>query len=205
MKRLASAIALPVLAASAAAQADCTAQASDPRRMVELTGASIVQIQTISSEKRCATSGTGFIVSTAGHVLTASHVIPDDCPDLSILAIRSGSNKILKLKLAERSALDAAVLTIVDPPADLVALPIGRPIVKEADFNLRDVVIVSFYEDLPSPVPTGARIDSVIINDQPNLWALCSVAANPSRSGSPVMTATGSVLAIFVEKPGGDS
>ncbi|WP_159983314.1 MULTISPECIES: serine protease [unclassified Novosphingobium] len=204
MKRLALAVALPALAASVAAHADCTAQASDPHQIMQLAGASIVKIETISNRNGCATSGTGFIVSTGGHVLTAGHVIPADCLDMSITAIRSGFAKTLKLELVERSALDAAVLKIVDPPADLVALPIGRPIVKEEKFNLRDVTIVSFYDDLLDAVPTGARIDAVTIKDQPNLWALCAVAANPGRSGSPVMTVTGSVLAIFVEKPGND-
>jgi hypothetical protein len=194
-----------LFAIAAAAHADCTTQIADPRTMIRLAGPAIVKIQTLSAEARCVTSGTGFVVSQAGHVLTAGHVVPKDCADLSIVGTMPGTEQVLQLRLVERSALDAALLEFTSPRVGLSALSIGRPVENEPSFDLRDVVIVSFYPDLPRPVPTTARIDSTAINGQPNLWALCAVAANPGRSGSPVMTAGGTVLAIFVEKPGGDS
>jgi hypothetical protein len=140
-----------------------------------------------------------------GHVLTAGHVVPENCSDLTIRGELAGERQPLSLKLVERSALDAALLQFVTPPSELVALSIGSPIENETTFNFKDVVILSFYKEFTSPTPTTARIDSVAVIGQPNLWALCAVAANRGRSGSPVMTAAGTVLAIFVEKPGDDS
>lgn len=100
------------------------------------------------SDTKAVITGSGFIISKQGHVITAGHVIPLICvnkgnkgnPPLPCykkrgkIHVRLGSNKgpILQAELIQDLppdySVDLALLKIVNPPSNLKTVKIGNPL-----------------------------------------------------------------------------
>lgn len=182
--------------------ADCI-DAGDIVQLTALVERSVVKLETAGQGPECTGGGTGFFVTELGHVLTAGHVIPKDCQDMRISGQTVGLQKTFELAVVEpRSSLDVVLLKPTDDIGKTPQLKLVRPIDDPKKFKLKRVTIASFYKELPEPTLTSARVDSTIILGEEHKWALCAVAANPGRSGSPVILDDGSVVAVFIERPG---
>jgi hypothetical protein len=68
----------------------------------------------------------------------------------------------------------------------------------------KKVAIDSFYFDGSRVTYSAAKIEDVHPSGAIGRWILCGPAPNPSRSGSPVIDADGTVVAIFVERASGE-
>ncbi len=183
------------------ALADCGTHAE----MIAVAGhvsPAVVKIQTISAQPGCETVGTGFLVSSGGYILTAKHVVPAGCIDQSIRGLVAYTDRTVELEVVDASATDAALLRIVGGATGLPSLSLLRPIAEPRRFQNRTVVIVSF--DDAEPIATLGRVLLTRPTGEPYKWRICGAAANPGRSGSPVIMQDGSVAAIFVDRPVGD-
>lgn len=161
----------------------------------------VVRVKTLGAGEGCSTTGAGFFVAPTGLVMTAKHVVPESCQGQAILVAHEGNLNGIRVRVARRSALDIAVLEPEDVPAGpLPYLDIDHETPPESMLNQR-VVVSSFPDDYEHANWTAARVDAVVLAGSPQHWMLCGPAANPGRSGSAVITASGRAIAVFVERP----
>ncbi len=154
--------------------------------------------QTLGSPRTDApkASGTGAIVSTQGHVLTAAHVVAgasrisvvtaagmksatvlrvDEANDLAVLKIQDGSYSPLPVAQSRRVRLGQTVATI------------GFPNVDTQGF---------------SPKLTKGEISSLNgVADDPRSWQV-SVPVQPGNSGGPLLDEGGNLIGVIVAKLG---
>ena len=151
-------------------------------------------------------SGSGFIWSKEGYVITNSHVVEG----ANSVSVGLGGNLTYPAKLIGLArSLDIAVLKIDAPPEQLHPLPrgdsstlqvgqkvlaIGNPF--GLDFTLTTGIISALGREITSP--NGRRIRGVIQTD---------AAINPGNSGGPLLDSTGRVIGIntAIIGPGGGS
>jgi hypothetical protein len=164
----------------------------------------IVKIVTKSSSKECDGYGIGFFASPDGTVMTAAHVVPESstCEDLKIYGIAKGDSTPFRLIVSERSGLDVALLK-PETPRRTPYLRLVLTIPDRDKFKDRLVVVPLFYPDWVEPSYTEARISAVRFVGDPNSqsWEIATLAANPGRSGSPVILDDASAVAVFVARP----
>jgi hypothetical protein len=167
----------------------------------EATRPAIVRISALGTGPNCSVHGTGFFISPVGHILTAKHVVPETCSNLRVYAYREGGREV-PVKVVRRSSLDVALLEAVQV---LDVSYVALELLGGADAYLdRKVVVESFYYDGSRVTYTAAKVDDIHPVGASGKWILCGPAPNASRSGSPVLTPDGKVVAIFVEKPTGE-
>jgi S1-C subfamily serine protease len=142
--------------------------------------------------KRLAGTGSGFVVSPRGHVLTNSHVV-DHCDAVSIAS--SDANALPAELVATDAALDLALLTTPvagqgvaifrdgaePPPASDVAV-VGYPSLGRV--TIRPILV-------PGIVYIGAG------PPDPNRFAM-KIAVHPGNSGGPVLDRGGQVAGVVV-------
>lgn len=184
----------------------CPFSATDPiLRMREFIDLAIVRINT-NGPGHCAGVGTGFFINRAGRILTAGHVVPQDCDASTAINVRwettpggSTLSAPVQAKVVQRSSLDVAVLELVDAPTAsnefLSVAPASPQTLKNAC-----MLLASHYYEQNDSYTTFAEIASVSL-DSDQRWALSGEGFNPSRSGSPVVNSEGQVVAIFLAKP----
>ncbi len=206
--------------AAVLASAASPALAVEPQSVARMLEPSVVQILTIGPDD--AVSGSGFVVSRAGHIATNFHVVaPHLASDWDIFVVESGASPEDRLPATLIKAFeeeDLAVLQVKDlrrPPVTLSELDVGRP-AKGADIfaigfpgaggRLGPIVRTSFTTGTVSRLFSGSwrrgGIQLQIIQH--------SAPTNPGSSGGPVVNACGQVvgvnsqreMAIFVG-PGG--
>ena len=141
-------------------------------------------------------SGSGTVVSTTGHILTAAHVVVgatrlsivtaqgtmtarvlhvDEANDLAVLKISSGTFVALPVALARNVRLGQTVATI------------GFPNIQIQGF---------------SPKVTKGEISSVNgFRDDPRSWQI-SVPVQPGNSGGPLLDENGNLIGVVVSKLG---
>ena len=141
-------------------------------------------------------SGSGAIVSSAGHVLTAAHVVSgassvkvftvqgmktasvvriDEANDLAVLKLAAGTYPALPVTPSRRIRLGQSVATI------------GFPNVEIQGF---------------SPKVTRGEISSLNgIGDDPRAWQI-SVPVQPGNSGGPLLDENGNLVGVVVSKLG---
>ncbi len=161
----------------------------NPAALYAATSAGVVDI-TVNGG-----SGTGFEVDTAGHIVTAAHVVDnatsitvkladgtsrkatllgkDDATDIAVLKIDPTGLKLSPLKLGDSSSIDvgASVAAIGDPFGYDRSLSTG--IISGVDRTIQ--------------APNGFTVAHALQTD---------AAINPGNSGGPVLDASGSVIGI---------
>lgn len=164
----------------------------------------IVKILTDSTDQACVGAGTGFFVTADGLVITAAHVVPDKatCPDLHVRGHIERDTVTFDLVEDQRSALDVITLrpkVARNTPYLAVVREIANPLI----YRNQPVVVTLMYRDYVSPSFTEAKIAAVEFVGMTSSfqWELSTLAANKGRSGSPVLTSDGAVVAVFVSKP----
>ena len=163
--------------------------ALNPAALYAATSAGVVDI-TVNGG-----SGTGFEVDTAGHIVTAAHVVDnatsitvkladgttrtatlqgkDDATDIAVLKIDPTGLKLSPLKLGDSSSIDvgASVAAIGDPFGYDRSISTG--IISGVDRTIQ--------------APNGFTVAHALQTD---------AAINPGNSGGPVLDASGAVVGI---------
>ena len=142
-----------------------------------------------------ATSGTGFIISRAGHVMTNYHVV-NSCKRVS--AVYRGVDSELT-PIAEDQANDLAVLKLNAKEIENVARFRSGRRLRRGD----DVVAVGFpLMGLLSSetISTFGNINSLSGPGDDSRLVQISAEVQPGNSGGPVLDSNGNVAAIIVAK-----
>ena len=138
-------------------------------------------------------SGTGFYVSSQGHIITNHHVI-DGCKDMKV----HSKGKVLEtIKIADDARNDLALLKIEETPAHVFALSQKSP------FPLQDIIVAGY--------PFGDRVSSTLKFTQGIVSSVAGLgndysqiqidaALQPGNSGGPIMDEFGNIVAVAVAK-----
>ncbi len=138
-------------------------------------------------------SGTGFYVSSQGHIITNHHVI-DGCKDMKV----HSKGKILEtIKIADDARNDLALLKVSQSPSHVFALSDQSP------FSLQEVIVAGF--------PFGDRVSSTLKFTQGIVSSVAGLgndysqiqidaALQPGNSGGPIMDGFGNIIAVAVAK-----
>lgn len=141
------------------------------------------------------TRGTGFVIHEDGLVVTAQHVVAR--PNMIVVEIPGYGSRAADV-VGEDPVTDIAVLRIVDPPADLPSLPLGR---SEDVFQGDWVVTIGNPLLLRQTVAAGVvgyvgrhigQGGDGVTNEHLQFGA----PAYPGSSGSPVLDAYGDVVGM---------
>lgn len=139
-------------------------------------------------------SGTGFVVSGDGLVVTASHVIPDTAPgDHLIIGGSLGPDTTtaptLQLKLVTRSGkVDAATMRFVHPPANLRAVGLRSAPPKPGE----PLFVLGYPLGLPQTHILDGTVSSLDHDD-----ITTNALVNKGNSGGPVLDKHGCVIGVI--------
>lgn len=165
------------------------------------THPTVVQIQTLGPGQGCSIFGSGFFITPYGNVMTAKHVVPEECQNQTILVRYEGNLEGIRMRVKVRSQRDIAILEPeAKPAAPIPYLEIDQT-TPPGDMQDKQVLVLSFPEQYSRASYTAARVEAPGLRDDSNIWVLCGPAANPGRSGSAVVTAKGQAIAVFIERP----
>lgn len=145
--------------------------------------------------------GSGFIIDTAGHVLTNNHVVAGAAQNRVEVTLADGRLYVGEI-LGTDSVTDLALLQLVDVPADLhpvslgdsdevrvgdAVLAVGNPL------GLSNTATTGIVSALDRPVTAGGSGD--LERTTTNAIQI-DAAVNPGNSGGPVFDATGRVIGV---------
>jgi 2-alkenal reductase len=149
-----------------------------------------------SSDPQRAGSGTGFIIDTAGHVVTNWHVV-DGGSDFQVIfadgtkrdATLVGSDAVSDLAVVK---VDGDVPATV-PIGDSTALQVGQPVLAigsplgEFTNTVTEGIISALNRTFPFQTGSQANYSNLIQHD---------AAINPGNSGGPLFNAAGEVIGV---------
>jgi S1-C subfamily serine protease len=156
-------------------------------------------------QKAAATqSGTGFVLDTQGHILTADHVVAGT-HDITV-TLQGGASRTAKV-LGSDASSDVAVLSISPSGATMHPLPLGTL----SGHRVGDpVAVIGDPFDVQRSLSTGviSGLDHTI--QAPNGYSIphalqTDAAMNPGNSGGPVFDASGRVIGIADQIETGNS
>ncbi len=154
--------------------------------MIQAATPACVTIQTEAGH------GSGVIVSTSGHVLTAYHVVDGVN---SIEAIQSNGLKLEAKLLAYDESHDVALLKI--PGSGYKALPIGES--QQASLGT-DVFTIG----TPTDIELGQSVSKGIVSGKRKVeeivYIQTDVSVSPGNSGGPLINPKGEVIGIIQKK-----
>jgi putative serine protease PepD len=176
-----------------------TATNPDWEKVAAAVKASVVAIDVSTAMGEA--QGSGFVLDTAGHLLTNNHVV-------------SGANGgTVKVSLADGRLYDAtvvgqdtssdlAVLALTSPPSDLqpvvlgdsAAVPVGAPVMAVGNpLGLANTVTVGIVSAIDRPVSsTSQETNTNVVTNAIQIDA----AINPGNSGGPLFDFQGRVIGI---------
>lgn len=155
----------------------------------------------------CDSSGSGFIISEAGHVLTNHHVISPD-PDLTDVKVESEkitiqvgdtySTPLLATIIARDKSNDLALLKLPPHPngevwpavaiGENTSLPVGAPLMG-----------MGYSQSELSIIPDGKKTaETTKVDGEVKTWWQTSLALNHGNSGGPIFGSLGTVVGISV-------
>jgi hypothetical protein len=189
---------LPFLSVAAFAQ-DCSRWYTDFRESVVS-----ISVEKVRKETGVVTraSGTGFIVSEEGHIVTAHHVVADD-PNTDEIKVFGAIGSLARPKtelliLSTDKTKDIALLAFLDNSQSYRPMPLGNPFVTIAGTQLCSL---SFSSELNEDYHTTTGTLSKKTGEDKtagikNLWTT-QMPSNFGESGAPVIDLTnGGVVAI---------
>jgi S1-C subfamily serine protease len=139
-------------------------------------------------------SGTGAIVSRAGHVLTAAHIVTGSARIEVVTAIDTTTAEVVRIDEAN----DLAVLKIAGSAIDALPVAASRGVrlgQNVATIGFPNVGIQGF-----SPKVTRGEISSLNgIADDPRGWQI-SVPVQPGNSGGPLLDEFGNLIGVVHAK-----
>ena len=143
--------------------------------------------------------GTGFVIDTAGHVLTNNHVVAGAVDDTVEVTLSDG--RVLSAKVVGLDpTTDLAVLALVKAPADLAVaslgtsgdLAVGQPVMAVGNpLGLASTATTGIISALDRPVSTTDGNETIVTNA-----IQIDAAINPGNSGGPLFDAQGRVVGI---------
>lgn len=141
-------------------------------------------------------TGSGTIVSSSGHILTAAHVVADAAR--ITVTTTQGTKTATVVRLDESN--DLAVLKLVDGTYAALSVAPSRSIrlgQAVATIGFPNVGIQGF-----SPKLTRGEISSLNgIGDDPRSWQI-SVPVQPGNSGGPLLDENGNLIGVVLAKLG---
>ena len=141
----------------------------------------VVRIEGTSS------TGSGFIVDSAGYILTNEHVIAGQ--DRLTIVFDDGTRSTPQV-IASDSAQDIALLKVDTPGRQLTALPLATE-VREGD----DVVALGYPLDADTLTVTGGIV-SALRTFGNVAYVQTDAAINPGNSGGPLLNLSGEVVGM---------
>lgn len=137
------------------------------------------------------TTGSGFVISADGHILTNNHVVFANHENYKQITVRvrlgSRRNVLREASIADRDpANDLALLQATLPDTPLV--PLGQSNVSKIG---EPVTVLGFPLNLDVYIAQGI----ISGHERPNRW-YTDTALNPGHSGGPVFSALGHAIGI---------
>lgn len=162
------------------------------------TGIQVPQYRQKGTQKQDVSSGTGFIVSSDGLILTNKHVVSDTEAEFTVL-MNDGRKKPAKV-LARDTAQDLAILKIDGDRftpvrlGDSGRLKIGQTVIAigNALGQFRNTVSVGVISGLERSVTAGRGGETESLQE----LIQTDAAINPGNSGGPLLNIYGEVIGI---------
>ena len=166
---------------------------SDAKQVYEGAKESVAQIQAVTSEGQ--STGTGFVVSTDGLIVTNGHVV-DGAQEVTVQLGTDGTQRTAQVVGGDADQ-DLAVLKVDTADGALTPLRLSTSGVSVGDtvyaigspFGLSQTftsgIVSAIGRDIQAP--DGATISNVIQTD---------AAINPGNSGGPLLNAAGEVVGV---------
>jgi S1-C subfamily serine protease len=167
-----------------------------------------IEYKYVTNEGNGTETGSGFIVSPAGHVITNAHVVSPRLKDVKVqsatISVRTGGlfNPAVEARVVTRDqSVDLALLQLpqrsdggVWPTVAVgspVNLPVGARLIGLGFASAGDLAIV----------PTGEKTaNNTVIDREVKPWWQTNLALNDGNSGSPIFGQLGTVVGIAVAR-----
>ncbi len=169
---------------------------------------SVVAVETTTATS--AGTGSGFVLTADGYVLTNSHVIADAADGGAIRVVFADGVELDAELVGHTVEYDLAVLRVERTGlvplvlGDSSAVAVGDPVVAiGAPLGLDGTVTAGIVSALNRPVSAGSQAQTAFINA-----IQTDAAINPGNSGGPLVNAAGEVIGInsaIAQVPGGFS
>jgi putative serine protease PepD len=166
--------------------------------VADATLPSVVQITADGSEVEA--TGSGFVLDTAGHVVTNNHVVSEASADGRITVVFDDESRVPANVVGRSPAYDVAVLELEDGAAghrpaaraDLSRLRVGDTVIAiGAPLGLSSSVTSGIVSALDRPVTAGGVGEVSYINA-----IQTDAAINPGNSGGPLVNLRGEVIGV---------
>ena len=170
-----------------------TSAGADPKAVYEGAKASVGEIRAMTAQGE--STGTGFVVSSDGLMITNAHVV-DGAQEITV-KLGDGDAELPAQLLGGDPSQDLAVLQVDARPSGLPALQLASDPVEVGDpvyaigspFGLSQTftsgIVSAVGRDISAP--DGSAITNVIQTD---------AAINPGNSGGPLLDADGTVVGV---------
>jgi S1-C subfamily serine protease len=145
-------------------------------------------------------SGSGFVVSPAGHVLTAASAVPKGATDVTVLL--PGCRRVPATVIAVDDSLGAALLRVaIEEPLAYLPLATALPVVGDVAYTAGDVDDVMLANGRAS-FSHGVVSGLYDVERQPEAGFAGRViettaAVNPGSDGGPLVDAAGRVIGVI--------
>lgn len=147
-------------------------------------------------------SGSGTVIHSDGYVLTNNHVLPKT----EGFALMQGSKPLQFRVVSRMPEADIAIIRLVNPPANLSTVPIGRShdlmhgesVVVAGNPGGRGIVFTSGIVSANNVLEGGpnAMIMSNYVNDRRDRLIQFDAASNRGNSGGPLVNMEGRVIGV---------
>jgi hypothetical protein len=153
-----------------------------------------IQVAGVQATSSVNETGSGFIITRGGLVLTALHLLPKGVPLNELVVVgalgpdTSGAAATYVLEIVKPSStVDAMLMRIVNPPSGLQPLPLRR----SAPIPGEQLFVLGYPVDLPEVHILDGRVSSFTGSD-----ITTNALINHGNSGGPVMDAAGCVIGL---------
>jgi S1-C subfamily serine protease len=144
-------------------------------------------------------SGTGFVISESGYLLTNHHVVEGE--GQVVVRLKGVDQPIPAKVIAEDANKDMALIKI-DPPAGVKLSPIGLA----NSMAGRGAAVIAFGYPLMSQTGQGVKLTEGVVSalpeDERNSMFLLDMRVNPGNSGGPLCDNKGNVVGMITAKTG---
>jgi S1-C subfamily serine protease len=146
-------------------------------------------------------SGTGFVISEAGYLLTNHHVVEGE--GKVVVRLKGVDQPLPATVIAEDANRDMALIKF-EPPAGTKLTPIGISATKTG----RGAAVLAFGYPLLDRTGEGIKLTEGVISALPdkerNDMYLLDMRVNPGNSGGPLCDSKGNVVGMVTAKTGRD-
>jgi S1-C subfamily serine protease len=185
-----------------ARQFDAAARQMEQATRYQPTDANLLEalaaVRQILENKDVASSGTGFLISSGGYVLTNRHVIAGD--GATVIRIPGTKDTVAAEIVAQDADLDIALLKVKLPKAEqykLLAILAGSV--------RRGAAVAGFGYPLGDTLGSSLKLSEGVVSalpDESNSRYLLDLRVNPGNSGGPLCDRRGNVVGMISEKTG---